>query len=90
MSVFVGHFMNLSAKLAGALGGLARGGCLKPDRGLIIAWLKRALEIHNQALLAADALGGNPLLPARRLTHYRAELFGLREDILSLIARLRG
>ena len=85
---FVGHFMNLSAKLAGALGSLARGGHTA-DGGLIIAWLKRALEIHNQALLAAKALEGSAFFPNESLGRHRAELFAIREEMLGLIARLR-
>jgi hypothetical protein len=89
LTEFVGHFMTLSAKLAGALGGLARGG-YEPDRGLVIAWLKRALDIHNQTLLAAKALADSPFLAGESVAHHRAELFAIREEILALISRLRG
>src|SRR4030095_15025073 len=81
---FVGHFMNLTAKLAGALGALARG-AHEPDHGLVIAWLKRALEIHNQALLAAEALPSEKFLSDSSLSHHRAELFAIREEMLALI-----
>lgn len=84
---FVGSYMTLTAKLAGATGGLARDHI--SDRGFVIARLKRILEIHNETLTAADALGGNPFLSPQRLAHHRAALFSLREAILTLIARLR-
>ena len=44
---FVSGFMTLNSKLAGALGGLARGDDLL-EAGLVIAWLKRVLDILNK------------------------------------------
>ena len=87
---FVGHSMTLSAKLAGALGGIARGG-YEPEPGFTIALLKRTLEILNDALTAASAVAAMPeLLPAESLARHRAALFATRESILALIATLRG
>jgi hypothetical protein len=80
--------MTLSAKLAGALGSLARG-CAGIDSGLTIASLKRALDVLHQALTAAAALGADVPFSAARLGHYRAELFALREEMLALMAKLR-
>ncbi len=87
---FVGQWMLLNAKLAGALGVLARGddGWFEP--AFTVACLKRVLDLHQGALRAAQDLSGSAALPAERLAHYRAELFTLREEILRLIARLRG
>ena len=85
---FAGQFMTLSVKLSAALDFIARGEC-HPDAGLIIAWLKRALEIHNATLTAADALTDHPKFPPERLAHYRAELFKIREAVLAIIAELR-
>ncbi len=85
---FVGELSMLNAKLAGALGSFTRDGYR--DEAMIIAWLKRILPIHNRAVAAAEALQPGPLLTPERLVHLRTELFGLREDILNLIARLRG
>jgi hypothetical protein len=87
---FVGNFMTMRAKLAGALGAIAKDRGYRPEPGFTIALLKRILEIHNKTLAAADALAGKTLLPAGRLAHYRTELFGVREEILALIALLRG
>ena len=88
-SEFVGQMMTLSAKLAGALGGLARDGDLF-DPSFTVATLKRVLGYHNAALTAVAALDGSPLLAADRVAHYRAGLFKIREEIVALIARLRG
>lgn len=85
---FVAHFMTLSAKLAGALGSIARG-WYRPDAGMTIAQLKRALEILNDALAAADRVAAKRDLPWTRAAHYRGELFAVREAMLALIARLR-
>jgi hypothetical protein len=86
---FVVQLMTLSAKLAGALGGLARDGDLF-DPSFAVATLKRVLEYHNAALAALAALDDSPLLAADRVAHYRASLFKIREDLVALIARLRG
>ncbi len=85
---FVGHFMNLTAKLAGALGAIARGWD-DVEPGMTIARLKRILAILNDTLTASDRVAGKFLSPDR-LAHYRAALFVLREEIIALIARLRA
>jgi hypothetical protein len=86
---FVSGYMTVSAKLAGALGGIARGDDFS-DAAMVIAWLKRVLEILNKTIAAADAVSERGFLPAERLNYYRNELFAIREDILNLIAGLRG
>jgi hypothetical protein len=86
---FVSGFMTLSAKLAGALGGIARGDDFF-EPGMVIAWLKRILEILNKTIAAADAASGKDLLPAERFAYYRSELFAIREDVLELIKELRA
>jgi hypothetical protein len=85
---FVSGFMTLSAKLAGALSGLARGDDFF-EPGMVIAWLKRILEILNKTIAAADAARGKTPLPAERFAYYRSELFAIREDVLELIKELR-
>jgi hypothetical protein len=89
LEAFVGPFTALSPKLAGALNAIAQGWHL-PDPGFTIALLKRALVIHNEAIEGAAKLVGTHYLPPERLEWYRSELFGVREDILALITRLRG
>jgi hypothetical protein len=86
---FVSGFMTVSAKLAGALGGIARGDDLF-EPGMVIAWLKRILEILNQTMAAAEAIKDKRFLAAERFTYYRGELFGIREKILELITQLRA
>lgn len=86
---FVSGFMTLSAKLAGALGGVARGEDFF-EPGMVIAWLKRILEILNKTIAAADAVRRKDFLPADRLGHYRSELFAIREEVLELIKELRS
>jgi hypothetical protein len=76
-SISLSHTMTLSAKLAGALGGIARSG-LGAEPGLTIASLKRALDVLHQAITAAGALGVDAPFPAARLAHYRVELFAIR------------
>jgi hypothetical protein len=86
---FVSGFMTLSAKLAGALGGISRGDdFLEP--GMVIAWLKRILEILNKTIAAAEATRGKSPLSADRFAYYRSELFAIREDVLELIKQLRS
>jgi len=88
LNEFRGHYMTLSVKLSSALHFIARADRFT-DPGMTVARLKRALEIHNQALTAAEALVDHPKFPADRLTYYRAALFKVREDVLAIIARLR-
>jgi hypothetical protein len=86
---FVSGFMTLSAKLAGALGGVARGeDFFEPT--MVIAWLKRVLDILNKTIAAADAAKGKNLFPAERFAYYRSELFTIREQVLELIEELRA
>jgi hypothetical protein len=49
--------------------------------------LKRALDIHNQTLLAAKALADSPFLTAN-LAHHRAGFPFVKK--FALISRLRG
>jgi hypothetical protein len=86
---FVSGFMTLSAKLAGALGGVARGDDFF-EPGMVIAWLKRILEILNKTIAAADATKGKDFLSAERFAYYRIELFAIREEVLELIKELRS
>jgi hypothetical protein len=86
---FVSGYMTVSAKLAGALGGITHADDFF-DAAMVIAWLKRVLEILNKTIAAAEAINEKRFLPPRRLGYYRNELFAIREEILELIARLRG
>ena len=85
---FFSRFMILHVKLGSALGFVARGetAC---DATMIVAWLKRALEIHNDALTAAATLEDHPKFAADRLGYYRSELFRIRESVVALMGDLR-
>jgi hypothetical protein len=85
---FYGQFMVLHVKLASALGFIARERTC--DGAMIVAWLKRALEIHNDVLKAATALEGHGRFGADRLAHYRHELLEIRQDVLAVVETLRG
>src|SRR5258708_6296197 len=86
---FVSGFMTLSAKLAAALGGVARGDDFF-EPGMVIAWLKRILEILNRTIAAADAAKGKDFLPPERFAYYRRELLPIPDDVLELIKELRS
>jgi hypothetical protein len=85
---FVSEFMTVSVKLCAHLGFIAH-----PDRSgdpaLVIAWLKRDLDLINKTLAALTALRGHPRFPADRHAFFQTELFSLRESVLEVIARLR-
>ena len=86
---FVSGYMTLSVKLAGALGGIARGDDFS-EAAMVIAWLKRVLEILNKTIAAADAVSERRFLAAERFAYYRNELFAIREEILELMIQLRS
>jgi hypothetical protein len=86
---FVSGYMTLGAKLAGALDGIARGDDFS-EAAMVIAWLKRVLEILNETIAAADAVSEKRFLPAERFAYYRNELFAIREEILELMTQLRS
>jgi hypothetical protein len=86
---FVSGYMTLGAKLAGALDGIARGDDFF-EAAMVIAWLKRVLEILNETIAAADAVSEKRFLPAERFAYYRNELFAIREEILELMTQLRS
>lgn len=89
LAEFVSGYMTLSAKLAGALSGVARGDDFY-EPGMVVAWLKRILEILNKTIAAADAVQAKPFLAAEPFAYYRSELFSIREQILDLITQLRS
>ena len=60
------------------------------EPGMVIAWLKRILEILNNTIAAAEAARGKDFLPALRFAYYRIELFAIREEVLELIKDLRS
>ena len=71
------------------MGGIARGDDFS-EAAMVIAWLKRVLEILNKTMAAADAVSEKPFLPAERFAYHRNELFAIREEILELMIQLRS
>jgi pterin-4a-carbinolamine dehydratase len=78
-----------SAKLAGALNGLAYDRDLR-EGAFIVACLKRALGHLHQAQAALEKVVLNKSLPAPIACRVRGELFSIREDMLRLMDEFRG
>ena len=85
----LGEYQTTSAKLAGALDGLAYGRRLS-EGAFIVACLKRALSHLHTAQAALENVTKKGLLPAELLASTRGEFFALREEILRLMTEFRG
>ena len=83
------QFQTTGAKLAGALDSLAYRDEDEREGGFIVAALKRALNYLHKSIAAAEKVSGKNLLPRERLERFRAELFEIREEILTLMQRFR-
>ncbi len=83
------EYQTTSAKLAGALDGLAYGRDLS-EGAFIVACLKRALNHLHGAQAALEQVSGKNLLPGEKVTSVRTEFFALREEILRLMTEFRG
>src|ERR1700736_1101072 len=80
------EFQTTGAKIAGALNSLAYDDdddCR--DGGFVVAALKRALNYLHKSVAAAERVAQKNLLPADRLESFRAELFQIREEMLTLM-----
>lgn len=86
---FVFEFQTTSAKLAGALNGVAQGRGYA-DHALIVACLKRALNHLHKALAGLEAVAPKKILTARTIADARKEVFGIRQEILALMDQFRG
>jgi hypothetical protein len=86
---FIRNTMNISGKLAGALGMGGFPG--SENNGYILAILRRCLNWANEALAALKELMESPAWQERLdlLGEYRAELFALRDGITDLRKELR-
>lgn len=89
LSVFIGEWMTTSAKLAGALGGIARDRSTA-DAAFTVACLKRALNHLHQSQAGLEAVAPKKLLPQKVILAARKELFEIREGILKLMDEFRG
>ena len=86
---FLFEFQTTGAKLAGALGCIARGDG-HPDPAFTVAYLKRALGHLHKSQGGLAALAPKKLLPETLVEEARRELFEIREGILQLMDRFRG
>ena len=86
---FIRNSMNISGKLAGALGTHDFGGSFQTGHTLAI--LRRCLNWANEALAALNELMEAPEWTDRHdlLNDYRAELFAIRDGITDLRKKLR-
>ncbi len=86
---FLFEFQTTGAKLAGALGGIARDGDAH-DRAFTVALLKRALDHLHKSQGGLEAVSAKNLLPETMVAEARKELFAIREEILKLMEEMRG
>ena len=86
---FIRNTMNISGKLAGALGIRGFGG--SRNKGYTLAILRRCLNWANEALAALNELSESPAWQSRLdlLAEFRAELFALRDGMTDLRRELR-
>jgi hypothetical protein len=84
----ISEFQTTSAKLAGALNGLAYGRDRR-DGAFTVACLKRALGHLHKAQAALESVSKKPLLPENAVGSARQELFEIREGILRLMDEFR-
>ncbi len=85
---FIFEFQTTSAKLAGALNGLAIGA--RPNPPFTVATLKRALDHLHKTQAGLEALAVRKVLPEPMVAEARQELFAIREGILRLMDEFRG
>jgi hypothetical protein len=83
------EFQTAGAKLAGALDSLGYDEEGDREGGFVVAALKRALNYLHKSIAAAEKVAEKNLLPSDRLEAFRADLFEIREEILSLMQRFR-
>ncbi len=85
----ISEYQITSAKLAGALNGLAYGRDLR-EGAFIVAYLKRALGHLHAAQGALEKVTPKKMLPEDMIGSVRKELFEIREEILRLMDEFRG
>ena len=89
LAQFMGEFQTTGAKLAGALGSIARGEGFA-DAAFTVACLKRALDHLHKSQSGLEAVAPKKLLPEAMIAEARKELFEIREGILRLMDEFRG
>ncbi len=86
---FVFELHMTAAKLAGALGAVARGVAL-PEPAFTVACLKRALDHLHKSQAGLEAATEAKLLPEDLASEARKQLFDLREGIVDLMRQYRN
>jgi hypothetical protein len=81
------HAQTFSAKIAGALDSLAYDH--DPDGGFIVACLKRSLRSFDLTMKSIGSVAKHNIIPAKRISIFRDELFAIRQDILRLMQHYR-
>jgi hypothetical protein len=89
LAQFIFEFQTTGAKLAGALGSIARGESFA-DPAFTIACLKRALDHLHKSQAGLEAVAPKKLLPEATVAEARKELFEIRQEILRLMDEYRG
>jgi hypothetical protein len=89
LAEMVFQFQTTGAKIAGALNGLGYDEDLR-EGGFIVAALKRALGYLHKSVAASGKVAEKKLIDDERLESFRAELFGVRTEILELMNRFRS
>src|SRR5207244_5823389 len=89
LATLVSEFQIASAKMGGALNGIARGEGFH-DNAFTVACLKRALDHLHKAQAGLEAVAPKQLLPETLVREARKELFEIREGILKLMDEFRG
>lgn len=84
------QFQTAGAKIAGALDSLAYDEDDSRDGGFVVAALKRALNYLHKSIAATEKVAEKKLVPGERLEPFRADLFEIREEMLSLMKRFRA
>lgn len=82
-------FQTTGAKLAGALGDVARGKHFS-DAAFTVAYLKRALDHLHKSQAGLESVAPKKILPGKMVAEARKELFKIREGILRLMDEFRG
>ena len=88
LTTLVSEFQIASAKLAGALTGVARGEGFH-DNAFTVSCLKRALDHLHKAQAGLEAVAPKQLLPNDLITETRRKLFEIRENTLELMEGFR-
>ncbi|PYK98358.1 MAG: hypothetical protein DME19_12860 [Verrucomicrobia bacterium] len=85
----VSEFQITSAKLAGALNGLAYGREGR-EAAFVVACLKRALDHLHKSQAGLEKVAPRNLLPPDLVAESRKDLFEIRQEILRLMDAFRG